>query len=310
MSTLAQGPVTTTEEPLPAAFEALKQAVTRIVAQGRVPRASSVKPAIRTLLTTFNEAQLGFATFSDFLREAEARGVVQLSGSGRLLEVGLAGEVPPVAVADGPQRRGGSERIRSDLWDVFVDWKPGTVRVYDRAIDRALKFPQIAPASAEDVDVAAARVGYRSDTRRFVPIDPIDASTTQGWMTEFTATLDKGPAEEALERALEQARPIQTFTRTARQVGISDGWAHFRVHKVAEVIQRWAEKNDLEVDPFQLKPTHQRRTNRAEQSVARAEPIPNTQLALLRARVHRAVDAMSYGELLRLSIPLEHVLDA
>jgi hypothetical protein len=62
--------------------------------------------------------------------------------------------------------RSGSAR---DLWNAFIDWTPGTLRVFDRDSDAALMLPA-RPAPREEMSQRALREAIDQSPNRFVGI--------------------------------------------------------------------------------------------------------------------------------------------
>ena len=67
------------ENEISTAFAALAEVAEVFAGQGRRCFAATAKPALRARLNGFDETLLGYATFREFLIEAQRRGVVKLA---------------------------------------------------------------------------------------------------------------------------------------------------------------------------------------------------------------------------------------
>jgi hypothetical protein len=275
------------------ALELLHRVVDQRVASGRSTRSASIKPPM--VDQGFDQSALGYATFRDFLVEAERRGRVALvpASTGPDVEV-LPMESKTTAVARAPHEY----RIRFDLWQAFVEWRPAHLRLYDRLRDSIV----IAADSADDPASREVRRAWTAEPNRFVPIRPITMDATMSWMRDFTEALPEGEIRDKLLASLAAARPFKTFKETAQQLGVEDRWREVRHARTRQAIEGWVNANGLRVD-LHRRPDTEPRT---DQSVRRDLAPRGT--ASARERVLRALQQMSTAELLRLPIPAEYLV--
>jgi hypothetical protein len=154
------------------------------------------------------------------------------------------------------------------------------------------------------------RAAWKSDPNLFVEIEPLPISRQLDWMRSFAGSLGDEPTRAALERCLDQPKPVSEFTRTVRLMRLAGAWNEFRLRHVGAAIQEWADSNHLTVQiaaESTAPPTEQVRTEVAP-STRGAAPSTGDE-TVLRAKIHAAIDRMPLGELLRLSIPLEYIFD-
>jgi hypothetical protein len=300
---------TTDTDRLDAAFTLLAEVVADQNARGRPCYSAGLKPALQKRMPGFYEGRLGFTSFREFLENAASRGLVRLEPTGGP-DVNV---VPPggraVPVATGPLDRARTPHwIRSDLWRAFFDWTPGLKRVYDRKVDRAVMFPE-APNPLEDPDATALRSATESEPERFVPIEPIPMDAQTAWMSDFVAKLADGPLTQALHGALMSDRPIQAFNRVVRaDPALGREWYARRLEEVENVVLSWQKEHGLTFpirEATQLPTPHLDTPGRGVPQAA----IEITEIDQLRKQLHLAIDEMPLGDLLKLSIPLQYLVE-
>jgi hypothetical protein len=293
---------------LDAAFELLRDVVGEHFERGRLCHAAGLKPAMQAKAPDFHESRLGFSSFREFLRVAEVQGVVKVQAA----PTGPDVVVLPMSATSDPRAadslldQHGSFRIRGDLWRAFFDWTPGFIRVYDRANDEAVVLPA-KPNPFQTAEQNQLREELEQQPDRFVSIDPIDINVQLGWMNEFVAELSDPGLQQIFGVALASDRPIAGFTRAVRtDPRLARMWQRRRVEKVRAEIEQWSEAHGLDI--------------RTEERPEAPKPTPSVpererdldegsgEVAALRDRLHTAIDRMTYGDLLRLPIPVEYIL--
>lgn len=302
-----------TEEQRSDLLTALVRAITRLVEDGRTPKAAAVKPAlVREMNGRFDERLLGFRTFRDFLTWARDEGAITLQS------VGVDLEVIPVSSAikteGGPPKLvvGPHQGIRSDLWRAWVDWSPTTRRYYDRAMERAIIVPEN-DAPGQPHSTATLREAVMSDPSRFVEIAGISEDETMSQMRTFAESItDPGTREELIGALTENARPASSFRRIVqREANLASEWHQFRAQLVADSISAWATKNQVHLANIVRDPQpryEQHGSERLYQRRAGNSTPDDGSEASLRARVLDALARMPTSELLRLRVPAEYLL--
>jgi hypothetical protein len=284
-------------------FRLLRDTVEDVVKRGRHSRPEGVKPRMQ-LQGNFDERQLGFSSFTEFLSAAEQAGWIARSidaGGHTVLSVsGRASSrtpsLPPPDSTTPPARR----RLRSDLWNAFVEWREGVTHVYDRERARALA---LAPDPADDPPgLQALRESLRVGAERALPITPIPIDEQRAWMEAFAKRHAEHPLGEALRRAVASPRPFQAFRRILEaDPELPKQFRQQRLGNVAVAVLSWMANNALSFSPW-------------ERQAPPSTLVPGksvglgAELAQLRGLVHRAVDQMSADELRGLSLPLRYVL--
>jgi len=265
----------------------------------------------------FDEGALGFQSFRAFLVAAEQanRVILRPASTGPDLDVYLPGEQAPAAQRPAEVRP--VLEIRPDLWKNFVEWTPGWIRVYDRQVDSAVRFPE-KEVSGDDPAYLRLREQYRSQPDRFVPITPIDFQTTLSWMQEFTRSFPDGPTRAVLEAALQERLPLREFTNAIRHLSLYGEWNAFRSDRVRKIIVEWARRHDLDIDVDTISagespgaaPAHPGLDETSAPSAVLSQSALPASVAVeeLRAWAHRILDRMDAPHLLRLPAMLEQLL--
>lgn len=314
-------------------LEGSLELLVQVVGSRYAARQRSLGAALKPLLVSesfgrFSETALGFPRFGDFLREAQRRELISLyrDSSSPDLEItpfdqpALLGStvtpgpiatseaVPSPRLSAGPRTTASPTggRIRRDLWRCFMDWRYGYLRVYDRSADAATLLP-VDPPPLEPPEFAELRERLDKDAEGLVAIEPVEMADQLRWMQQFASTRTEPNEKAILAFALSHDRPLQEFARASRSdPQLERAWLAERTARVAEAIGRWAEEHSVEVDMWSR--TEPQRS-RPPRSVTRpADSAAGEQH--LRALVHRAVDRMPASDLMRLSIPVEFMVEA
>jgi hypothetical protein len=299
-------------ESVDAAVALLREVIADLQGRGRTTMAAGIKPQLQRRSPGFDEQQLGFEKFSEFLQYAAQKGAVELDRSRGQLVVMLPGStaLEPVAAV---RRRGSARRrphIRPDLWEAFTNWGDYWRRAWDKEQQVAVRVP-LSPAEGEDPSTTSLRTLLDEQSERFVPIDGIPETEQVEWMREF-AEAQGGRMGLLLRYAIkEEERKAHAFSQAAREEpAVYARWTDMRVQKVLDAIAAWKLEHDIDVDPC----VAARANDESERSVAAVtvsdEPAMRADLteAQLRELVRAAVEHMTYSELLALPIQLQHVV--
>jgi hypothetical protein len=292
------------------AFALLGTVVTENYTVGRRSYGASLKPELkRRTADGFDERELGFASFSDFLLAAAASPAqaieVHKAPKGPDYEVTPAGKGPLAAdearVATRGQR---APRMRGDVWACFVDWRQGWTRVYHRGTDRAVMFPS-EPTPLEKSDIAETRRRYHETKGEYVEIQPIPFETQVGWMREFAGQVQDGAAREVLLFAVGRDRPAREFTDALLgKPELLRDWRARRLALVTETVRAWMSEHELH---FELT---QRPAPPPSRRYAAALPLEAGigSRSKVRDLLHDAIERMPESELLKLAIPIEYLV--
>ena len=283
------------------AFEALRQIAAEYAARGRRCLAASAKPAM-VARVGFDETDVGYPTFRALLSDAEREGWVSLSyiPSG---DVNIAAPLADGSAAPGhddltpsPEAaRPTNDRplppgakIRHDLWNAII--KESETWFYDPAAD-------------------AVVTGSSAETRdNLISLPTADADAQNDWINQFLETLEENRRNAIAAVVAEADDPrAKNEVLTSQRVPIRNAWYAWRTRMVLERLQNWKETHSLGVDLLISRPTRQLpRSARSRQGTGAAASSERP----LRERLHRAIDQMPTSELLRLSIPVEFLIDA
>jgi hypothetical protein len=282
-----------------AAFKVLQEIATLAARRGRLCYAASAKPQLIQALG-HTESDLGYVSFRELLRDAESAGWVTLTyvsagdvqieaASSGLANNGTAAiesDVEPTSSLPSQSR----PVVRRDFWQGVV--RPGTW-LYDPHIDGV---------------VTQASAGTRED---LVALPTADEETQRGWVADFVATLPT-PRQAVLGPILTEADLKGQLEILGRQPGpIRNAWYDFRALRVLERLEKWKKDNGVEVHVTRPRPGRHTTPSREQKQRTREEPAAAelTREAVVRERLHEAIDRMPLSDLLRLSIPAEHLID-
>jgi hypothetical protein len=267
------------------AFRELQELARESAEHRRLCYGASAKPVLQKRLPGFNEVALGYLTFREFLRDAESYGAVRLD-PGRGGDVNVVPASTPTAVTPPTE----PVRIRRDLWTAMMVPGGDTYR-YEPESDIIKKADGAADGNESGIEVPT--VGKEAHSQ---------------WIDEFVDELAE-PKRLDIQQRL-QGRELEDKLRELYNDSvIRQRWYAYRMAKVLELLEAWKAEHGLDVEfaapmaPRRPKPAADRiREGRAK--AASASPDDR-----IRARVHDAVDRMPLSELLRLSIPIEFLVD-
>lgn len=290
--------------PLEEALALLRAVVADFRARGRTTLAAGIKPELqRRGPDGFDEHLLGFDRFADFLEFAASRGAVVVTRAGGQPVVGLPGDRSPAArvtAREGGRRR---PRVRRDIWEAFTNWGNWR-RGWDKTEQRAVRLPE--NTAHETSSTKATREAWDAQPDRFVEIPGIPQEEQLAWMRDFAAE-QSGRTGLLLRYGLkEEDRKAQAFSEAIREEpAVFARWQDMRVQKVIDAIESWKAEQGVEIDILE----GESRAERVE--VVPTEhpgPLPATLAdADLRILAHRAIDAMTPEELLKLPLLLGHI---
>lgn len=302
------------------AFALLGEVVAENYAAGRRSYGASLKPELRRrTLEGFDERRLEFNSFRKFLEAGEEAGVVALHEppKGPDLEATPPGKpslaatiASEGAVIDGAPTPPPRKRIKPDLWKAFLDWDARWRRVYDKEEGLALRFPA-EPARLERPESQAARRLVQDKPERFVEIEPISFDRQLEWLRDFAQTVSDPAARAALDRALDDERPMRAFSQALQgDAQLRHRWTATKLAHVEEAIRHWATTFDLELEVHEHAPDRPEAAGEGDgRSGRHIQPErPDEQLRRLRARLHVAIDRMPEAELLQLRLPVEYLV--
>jgi hypothetical protein len=289
-----------------AAFRLLADLAQRWYAEGRRAYGAGLKPEMRALTgNAFDENELGFATFKQFLMAAADQDFVDVypaPNNSHDVYVVPKGKTPSETIEARPSARSATEpRVRADIWKAFVDWNKAFARFYDRTSDTA-HLVATTESVLDSPEIKVLREQQRMEPDRFVPITPISLEEQVGWMREFAAR--QQPEDQLhLMLATESSRPARDFSVAVRRSPtLASAWRRERIKRVLEVIEPWKAEHNVAVDIY---------SPPATTSIPAARPSDDLTIdeKRLRERVHVAIDAMSVAELLDLPIRLHYIID-
>jgi hypothetical protein len=291
--------ITDTAVPDPVeAFTVLREIAEDAASRGRLAFAASAKPLMRQRLG-YDEVALDYVTFRELLLAAEQAGFLKLKYVlGGDVEL-TPGDRSTNAAATTMTNRSAAEEVREperteqrvfirpDFWQTFVN--PGSWW-YD---------------PGADVVVTATSASGRSD---LIQMPRFDDDEQNAWVEEFVGTLP-APRRQALGPALANAGTAASKTSLMRgqPQTVRSHWFDFVSVKVAAQFDVWKNKNGLSVRTEA--PSRPPRKEAPRVSGGRsAEGGPNRE-DLVRERLHLAIDRMPLSDLLRVSVPVEFLIE-
>lgn len=289
------------------AMDSLVAVVDGLHSQRRSAVSASVKHAlIRLHPEGFSERAYGFATFRAFLDAAVDAGrisLIETPGSPDVeVRLPVSADVAPIVI---PERRG--DRVRPDLWTAFTKWNDSALRILEVDTGRAHFLPT-RPTLGEDRSVSETRARYFVYPSKFRTIPAIERSVVLGWMKAFADNLSSAVGE-SLSLALTDERPFQAFKAVIQSANLERAWRSQHTELVAGVIQEWAKRSGLSIDPYEALPAPPAATREAARTTSRRPGPAGADIDWLRSVAHRAVDRMSEDELRQLPVRLGDLLD-
>lgn len=321
----------------PQAFSVLVEAVASLARQSaRPPTASEVRLEMKRLTYGgFDPKALGYSRFRDFLADAEAQRLVSIDSSRQgdisvHLEPGRTGDAATSPI------------IRRDIWKAFVDWSPRLIRFYDLKNGRAISIPA-EPALLEPIRFREIRRRLEAQPDDFIKIEPLPVQLQLQWMKEFAEQAADPDLRAVLLVALGSDKPIKAFSTVLKSVpGQASRWKTRLHHRARERIEAWrdAAKTDVPIDiyrpneepsvssPQNAEPPDASASQQQASpqfnfqigvpaplnfgqmwTTAISIPTPRDNVAVLRARLHAAIDKMPLEELRALRIPVGYLFE-
>ena len=283
-------PIAVPDHDVHAAFAALVEVAATFAAQGRRCFAATAKPALRVRLEGFDETQLGFATFREFLVGAQREGFVKLAFVGQDYQIFPAGGTPELLKVPKARERAAyrptRRKIKRAFWNAVVDLRSTESWFYDR-----------------DARLVVADPGEEG-RKELVRIPQADAGTQETWIEEFVTGVEGDAADDLVRRVRGAESLADKLRAVSSRPDTRAAWYDHRARRVTEMLESWKEEHGLaevelfEREHFQRRPAPLRpRADRQSKDDA------------LRARLHRAINQMPVSELLRLSVPIEYIVD-
>lgn len=228
---------------------------------------------------TFNERDLGFSSFLEYVKSAPGIAIQIRPGSDMLLAPSSATDTLSAYASPLPI-------IRRDLWRAFLSFPiKSTVRIYDPDEDKV--FYDSAPTS-----------------RKGLEIEPISKEEHLAWRQDFSAEQPE-PARTELLAALGQGG-ASVFTEFARRLrenpAIMRAWNRFLQKKVGDRVAAWGQKHGITEDRW-------RGGISSRSSLGSLDNLPGgTQNLGQRAELYNFLDNLPIEDLLQLRVPLDWVL--
>lgn len=227
----------------------------------------------------FNERELGFRRFIDFVKQVPEIGIQGRSGSDILLAPVTATET--LAAYAGPL-----PRLRRDFWRAFIEFPvDGVVRVYDPDEDKILH-----------VDATSSRHG--------LVIDPVLRETQLEWRRKFSEE-QSGLMKLALLLAIDgpdKAAFNEFATLIRHNVAVSRAWNRYLQKQITDHVTKWAENNGIAEERW-MAPAQGLQASRAP-----GDAVSNPPNISQRAELYNFFDQLPIDDLLQLRVPLDWVI--
>jgi len=286
------------------AFERLRDEVAKLNQGSRVPTAAGLKSSLQRNYQDFNERELGYKRFIEFLEDAQAHGYVSVLrdsfGHPRIYPTGAATAIAKVAISEPDAVAMGSHRLRSDVWRAVIDWEENYTRAWDRRVGRAFMYP------ADD----GSTPPWTKQPDRFVQITPISQETQIGWMKEF-AEFQIDDARDELVVSLGVGAPRGQFKQVLAKYQLDAAWSRALQAHAARFVQGWASSNTVAIKHLFDHRSHGSQTGTTEGQRAQTTALAVSDILrpdTLREELHRVIDRMSPEDLASLRIPAGYLI--
>jgi hypothetical protein len=284
--------------------------------RGRKTTTAGLKSALQQANPDFSEKTYGYATFRELVQAATAAGHLRVqklaNGHTYVLLPGEA-EVPelPAPTTDEQHDLSGA-RLRRDVWSTVVDWHPHHHRLWDRDTRRAFAYPVDAQGSP----------AWTSAPDRFVTLPEVDKDVQLDWMREWASQQDQSIAPQLLASIGAEA-PAGQFRRTLLEHDLAAAWREELQNRVGAHVTAWSRRHNIDVadladhraTPIRSpRPTGARATDvvNPATTVSTSAAVPadaSDPESLLRAKLHRVLDRMSFAELTAIQVSAAYLLE-
>ena len=169
-------------------------------------------------------------------------------------------------------------------------------------------FPE-AENPFEGPEAKALRSAVEANDDRFIPIQPLGMEAQTKWMNEFVKELGDRPMTQALQAALMSDRPMQSFSRVVRAEPAWRGVVRPSAEEVERVIIGWQTEHGLTFPISDVTPA----TDGLPSVAGRGfiwDGGASRDVEQLRRQLHEAIDQMPLADLLKLSVPLEYLVES
>ncbi len=230
---------------------------------------------------SFNERELGFKNFIEFVRTVPEIAIQQRPGSDMILAPKGAEETLSAYAHRLP-------RVRRDFFRAFIEFPvPDTCRIYDPVQDKVIYEPA-------------------GGKRNGIPIEPIKKDTQVEWRREFAAE-QPDEVNTVLTAALgsPHGSPFTEFARRLREHPlVARSWNRYLQKRITDCVASWADANKVSSDLWQV----------AADDFLAGSPTTGTDLrprgTSQRTELYNFFDSLPLEDLLKLRVPLELVLKA
>ena len=196
--------------------------------------------------------------------------------------------------------------VRAELWNAFTNPDPHRRRFANKESGQIAHY-LMDSESQRDKEIEARVSNYSN----FVEIPFATADEQREWMREFVQSPALPEARQVLFADLlnldYSSRVNALLTKSLEE--FAPKWSSFRAEKVLGRITRWCKDNDLRID-FILHPKstiHGPAVPQFTRLQAVTAQDESAEAALRRA-LHRAIDALSFADLTRISVPSSALL--
>lgn len=293
-------------------FEILKEVVISLYESRGVPlRPPTIKGALLGRLNGFNEKQLGYSKFSDFLAEAARHKHIALGRDEQdflAAPFGVELHRPCQPVTESLLQTRMLRPLRPDLWEAFV-FVGDYLRLFDTENGQAYCLAS-QPSDKEPFEKASVRATFTTNPNRFIPIPPVLEQEQVQWAREAIASvadLDQQVLAR-LDASLRELSPIKHFMDEVQQFSaVAHQWHSIRLQRVTHRVRQWLAEHDLSLD-IDVAP---RRKSHSQQPFAK-QTSPSCASVLhiieLRLLAKEAIDQLTASEILSLKLPLGAML--
>lgn len=194
-------------------------------------------------------------------------------------------------------------RLRSDLWAAFVDWDTDYRRFWDRD-HRRVFFSPAAPGWVPPF------LGSR-----FIEIAPALQGTQIEWMKSFAELKPEEPRKRLIE-SLQADAPRGAFSKVLLATGFQFEWHNTLRSRIVERATNWARDAEIDIESIfeparaagSISASRPAQATGARTTGSRSRVSLGDQTPKLRAKVHRAVEVMTWDDLSNIPLRGEHLL--
>lgn len=288
-------------------YEALVAIVADWRGHGRKTTTAGLKSALQQANPDFSERTYGFTAFRDLVQAATTAGHIRVQKLANGHTFVLLPQEDDLAEAPAPsevaQHALPGARLRRDVWSTVVDWHPQHDRLWDRETKRAFAYP---------TDTTGAPA-WMTNPDRFVALPEVDKDVQLGWMRDWARAQDAALVPQLLA-AIGSDAPAGQFRRTLLEHDLAVAWRDELQRRVGKHVTEWSTRNGVDLADITdhrapARRTTPRPTGTRVGDTAHVTAKTSDPETMLRAKLHRVLDRMSFAELAAIPVNAAHLIE-